>query len=71
MVFFSFIPKNLKMVIYPCFLDDIHFILDDSYMCQNELIIILNGTSFDQKNDFLTNRHVLIMLGFWKLDLNQ
>jgi hypothetical protein len=41
--------KNLKIVIYPCFLDDIHSTLDNSCMCQNELILILYGTSLDQQ----------------------
>jgi hypothetical protein len=36
------IPKTLEMVIYPCFLDDIHSILDNSCMCLNELIRILS-----------------------------
>jgi hypothetical protein len=68
------ISKNLKLVIYPCFLDDFGKfwkILDNSYMCQNELITILNGTSLDQIHDFLTNIHVFIVIGFWQLDLNQ
>jgi hypothetical protein len=58
------VPKNLKMVIHLCFLDDIHSILDNSCMCLNELILILNVTYLDQKQDFLTNRHVLIAIGF-------
>jgi hypothetical protein len=65
------IPKPLKMVIYSCFLDDLHTILDNSCMCLNELILILNGTFFDQKHDFLINRHVLIVIECWKQDLNQ
>jgi hypothetical protein len=36
------------MVINTCFLDDIHSILDNSCMCLNEVILILNGTFLDQ-----------------------
>jgi hypothetical protein len=59
------------MVIYPCLMDDIHSILDKSCMCLNELILILNGTFLDQKQDFLINRHVLMVIGCLKLDLSQ
>jgi hypothetical protein len=52
------------MLIYQCFLDDVHSILDNLCVHINELIIILNGPFFDQKHDFLTNKHVLIEVGF-------
>jgi hypothetical protein len=58
------IHKNPKMLIYQCFLDDVHSILDNLCVHINELIIILNGPFFDQKHDFLTNKHVLIEVGF-------
>jgi hypothetical protein len=40
-------------------------------MCLNELILIPNGTFLDEKHYFLINRHVLIVIGCCKLDLNQ
>jgi hypothetical protein len=37
------------MVIYSCFLDDINSKLDNSCMCLNKLILLLNGTFLNQQ----------------------
>jgi hypothetical protein len=59
------------MVIYPCFFDDIESILDNSCMCLNVLILVFYGTFLEQKDDFLMNIHVLIVIVYWKPVLNQ
>jgi hypothetical protein len=72
----KYIPENLKMVIYPCVVDHIHFILDNSCICQNKLILILNGNSLDQQvgvptvplafisrsEEWHQSRHILVAL---------